>query len=50
MLRGFVVASFLLQFVGGVTADAADVKVLSAVGMREVMRRIGLAVVFAQIR
>jgi molybdate transport system substrate-binding protein len=37
MLRRFVVASFLLQFVGGVTADAADVKVLSAVGMREVM-------------
>src|SRR5262249_53878668 len=37
MLRGFVVASFLLQFEGGATADAADVKVLSAVGMREVM-------------
>ena len=37
MLRRFVIASFLVQFVGGATADAADVKVLSAVGMREVM-------------
>ena len=37
MLRRFVIASCLVQFVGGATAEAADVKVLSAVGMREVM-------------